>query len=158
MVPKQVSSWKTKTLRIHTWGEVQTEPLTVTFPWKMSSSLVLLDATGKSRLVSILTDNGNQNQKFWRVKCYISRVTRKELNKITSAQLQYSKSGSPSCIIIEQAKEMLSRFQDFKVTKCHRSANGVAHVLGQFSRRVFSSCFFVWRCPDLRVGSLGLWL
>ena len=48
---------------------------------------------------------------------------------------------SPSCIIIEQAKEMLSCFQDFKVTKCHMSANGVAHVLGQFSRRVFSSCF-----------------
>ena len=48
---------------------------------------------------------------------------------------------SPSCIIIEQAKEMLNCFQDFKVTKCHRSANGVAHVLGQFRRRVFSSCF-----------------
>ena len=48
---------------------------------------------------------------------------------------------SPSCIIIEQAKEMLSCFQDFKVTKCNGSANGVAHAFGHFSRRVFSSCF-----------------
>ena len=42
---------------------------------------------------------------------------------------------------------MLSRFQDFKVTKCHRSANGVAHALGQISRRVFSSCFLSEAVP-----------
>ena len=52
----------------------------------MSSSLVLLDATGKSHLVSILTDNGEQNQKFWRVECYVSRVTRKDLKKIQTPQ------------------------------------------------------------------------
>ena len=48
---------------------------------------------------------------------------------------------SPSCIIIEHAKEMLRLFQDFNVMKCHRVTNGVAHALGQFSMRVFSSCF-----------------
>jgi len=49
---------------------------------------------------------------------------------------------------------MLSRFQDFKVTKCHRSANGVAHALGQFSRRVFSSCFMSEGVPTCALAAL----
>ena len=54
---------------------------------------------------------------------------------------------SHSCIIIERAKETLRHFKDFKVTKCHRSTNGVAHALEQFSRRVFSSCFLFEGVP-----------
>jgi hypothetical protein len=54
---------------------------------------------------------------------------------------------SPSCIIVEETKEILRSFQNFKVTKCHRSANGVAHALGQISRRVFSSCFLSEAVP-----------
>ena len=50
---------------------------------------------------------------------------------------------SPSCIIIELAREMLRLFQDFKVTKGHGSANGVAHTLGIFSGRVFFFLFSV---------------
>ena len=42
-------------VEFHTWGEVQTEPFTVAFSWKMSSSLVLLEATRKSHRVSIKT-------------------------------------------------------------------------------------------------------
>jgi hypothetical protein len=61
---------------------------------------------------------------------------------------------SQSCIIIEQAKETLRLFQDFKVTKCHRSANGVAHALRQFSRRVFSSCFLSEGVPTCALEAL----
>jgi hypothetical protein len=61
---------------------------------------------------------------------------------------------SQSCIIIEQAKETLRLFQDFKVTKCHRSANGVAYALRQFSRRVFSSCFLSEGVPTCALEAL----
>jgi ribonuclease HI len=43
--------------------------------------------------------------------------------------------------IIEKTKRILSLFQQFQVSKCHRRANGVAHELRQFGRKEFYSGF-----------------
>jgi len=42
---------------------------------------------------------------------------------------------------LSRQKKMLRLFQDFKV-KGHRSANGVAHALGKFSRSIFLLVFY----------------
>jgi hypothetical protein len=48
---------------------------------------------------------------------------------------------SSSSFVIEEVKRILSLFQNSRVSFCHRSANEVAHVLGQISRRDQSSDF-----------------
>ncbi|OEL24065.1 hypothetical protein BAE44_0014914, partial [Dichanthelium oligosanthes] len=51
----------------------------------------------------------------------------------------YTPNRSPNCIIIKEAKRMLRLFRGFKISKCNRSANTVAHSLGQIGRRELSS-------------------
>ena len=48
---------------------------------------------------------------------------------------------SVTCHIVKEAKEVHQRFQEFRVSKCHRSANEAAHELCQFGRRELSDVF-----------------
>jgi len=51
------------------------------------------------------------------------------------------------CHIIEEAKEVLKRFQEFRVSKCHGSTNEAAHMLCQFGRRELSNVFIANGIP-----------
>jgi hypothetical protein len=52
-----------------------------------------------------------------------------------------------SCHIIEEAKRVLQLFQNFRVSRCDRSANEVAHELYQFGRRELSNVFIANGIP-----------
>ncbi|KAF2927142.1 hypothetical protein DAI22_06g182700 [Oryza sativa Japonica Group] len=42
--------------------------------------------------------------------------------------------GISNCFSIEEAKRSIHSFQFFRISKCHRSTNEVAHELGQLGR------------------------
>jgi ribonuclease HI len=51
---------------------------------------------------------------------------------------------------IEEAEEILKNFREVRISKCHRSANEVAHELCQFGRRELSNVLLMTSQPACR--------